>query len=592
MKVFIGYRRDDAGGTAGRIYDRLVDHFGRRHIFRDVDAIDAGVDFVATVRASIADARAMLVVMGPDWLRITDADGRIRLDDPADYVRTEVRLALAEPDLRVIPVLVDGATMPAPDALPDDIRSLALRNAVEIRNTRFDDDVDHLIEQIGRAGVVRRLWRERRGVLVVASAMALAVSALVLRLAGGGVEPLTGDFNFAVADFAAVGEAEPDTARTLALSVFGVIDGILAGFEEAGEFTNAEVADPAKTGPVDGASIEERAASAAQLAGRLNADVVLVGTLDASGGVSRFDSEFYLSERNLRNAEELAGAYSLGRIELNTTDPLAVSRAVTQRFESQAHAIAELVVGLSYYAVSDYSTAYDHLQVASSSWNPAAGGQEVVLQLLGNATGELGPDRWEEARGYYEQALAANPSYARAEFGLAELDFLDARGAECSGDPEQPPADPVALRAVADQFRRIATLPAPPLSLLDVRSELEIGRILLCLGVLDPRLLPEAAAQMEAVVARYDGSNERLRNLVAEAFRSLAFHDILLGDYQGALNRYEQAIDLSLDPTAEATMWSSRGDVYACFLGDPIAAEREYAEAESLTGTPAPRAAC
>ncbi len=420
----------------------------------------------------------------------------------------------------------------------------------------------------------------------------LVIGALLTRLLPGGVEPLTGDFNFAVAEFAAVGEAEPETARTLARSVFGVIDQVLTRFEEAGDFTNAEVADPATTGAVDGASIADRAESAAVLADRLNADVLLLGTLDASGGVSRFDSEFYLSDRNLRNAEELAGAYSLGRIELNTTDPLAVSRAVTQRFQSQAQAVAELVVGLSYYAVNDYQAAYDSLQSAASSWDVSAGGREVVLQLLGNATGELGPDRWEEARGYYEQALTLNPSYARAEFGLAEVDFLAARGSECSGDPDQSPADPGALEAVADRFRYVASLPAPPQSLLDIRSELEVGRIYLCLSVLDRARLPDAAAQLQGVVARYDGTNERMRNIIAEALRSLAFHDILRADYEGALARYQRAIDLSLDPTAEATMWSSRGDVYACFLNDLAAAEREYAQAEALTGVPPARAVC
>src|SRR5262245_34203605 len=42
-QVFISYRRDDSAGIAGRIYDRLIQEFGRNAVFKDVDSIPLGI---------------------------------------------------------------------------------------------------------------------------------------------------------------------------------------------------------------------------------------------------------------------------------------------------------------------------------------------------------------------------------------------------------------------------------------------------------------------------------------------------------------------------------------------------------------------
>ena len=38
--VFISYRREDSQQLAGRLFDRLVQRFGKNRVFRDIDAID------------------------------------------------------------------------------------------------------------------------------------------------------------------------------------------------------------------------------------------------------------------------------------------------------------------------------------------------------------------------------------------------------------------------------------------------------------------------------------------------------------------------------------------------------------------------
>jgi TIR domain len=103
---FISYRRDDSGGHAGRLYDRLSAHFGAEYVFIDIDTIEAGSDFVAVIENTISQCDILLVLIGKRWLSITDATGQRRLDNPEDFVRLEVQAGL-ERNIRVIPILVE-----------------------------------------------------------------------------------------------------------------------------------------------------------------------------------------------------------------------------------------------------------------------------------------------------------------------------------------------------------------------------------------------------------------------------------------------------------------------------------------------------
>jgi hypothetical protein len=125
----------------------------------DVSTIAVGTDFVDQVERAISTADVSLVVIGPGWLGATDAEGRRRLDDPEDHVRSEVRSALASPN-PVVPVLVGGATLPTEDQLSDDLKALARRQAVELRDESWPEDVESLIRRLeGKEAVMdRRRW--------------------------------------------------------------------------------------------------------------------------------------------------------------------------------------------------------------------------------------------------------------------------------------------------------------------------------------------------------------------------------------------------------------------------------------------------
>ena len=149
-KIFINYRRDDSIGTAGRLNDRLAQTFGRNNLFMDVDNIPAGVDFVEYLQSQVAACDVFLAIIGPNWLDSKDDDGRRRFDNRDDYVAIEIAAALAR-KIRVIPVLVDGARTPKADKLPDSVKPLVRRNAVEIRNTQFGRDAEALATKVREA---------------------------------------------------------------------------------------------------------------------------------------------------------------------------------------------------------------------------------------------------------------------------------------------------------------------------------------------------------------------------------------------------------------------------------------------------------
>jgi hypothetical protein len=113
----------------------------------DVAAIEPGQDFRKAIDKSVANCSVLLALIGQEWLHTKDASGRRRLDEEADFVRLELALALQR-DIPVIPVLVRGAKMPLADHLPEDLKELAFRNAVELTHARWKSDVAVLIRAL------------------------------------------------------------------------------------------------------------------------------------------------------------------------------------------------------------------------------------------------------------------------------------------------------------------------------------------------------------------------------------------------------------------------------------------------------------
>jgi hypothetical protein len=145
--IFISYRREDAEGQAGRLFDDLSAHFGRDAVFMDVAGIKKGLDFRRIIDEHVASCGVLLVLIGKRWLSATDSKGKRRLDDANDFVRLETAAALSR-DIPVVPVLVQDAVMPTEQDLPDVLKELAFRNGTELTHARWDSDVKLLIEDL------------------------------------------------------------------------------------------------------------------------------------------------------------------------------------------------------------------------------------------------------------------------------------------------------------------------------------------------------------------------------------------------------------------------------------------------------------
>ena len=152
-EIFISYRRGDAAGFANPLYEKLAKHFGREHVFRDVRNIDAGENFIDRFNEGVKSCKIFLPVIGTNWLSL--AEKKKSEGDP-DYVQLEITSALKrrqqpKQQLLILPILVEGASMPPRKDLSDDLKELADINALALHESWWDEGVGRLIDQIEKS---------------------------------------------------------------------------------------------------------------------------------------------------------------------------------------------------------------------------------------------------------------------------------------------------------------------------------------------------------------------------------------------------------------------------------------------------------
>ena len=176
--VFLSYRREDSAGYAGRLAEHLSSDIGHEHVFMDVQDIVPGQDFAQAIENTISACQAVIVVIGPRW--VADLKQRGGRDD---FVLHEVSVALRR-NVTVIPVLVGGTTMPSAAELPENISTLSRRQALEIRDGRFEDDAKLLVQALRRVpGFSRAIAPTRRKTLAWIAAGAVLVTAASIGIA-------------------------------------------------------------------------------------------------------------------------------------------------------------------------------------------------------------------------------------------------------------------------------------------------------------------------------------------------------------------------------------------------------------------------
>jgi hypothetical protein len=155
VKIFISYRHEDSGSAALLVYDRLERRFGADSIFLDVKTLEVGTQWLTEIKSHEAGAVVILALIGRHWLSSLKARQHLPAGDPKDVLMVELELALRRWSGTVIPILVDGATMPSEVSLPRPIRALTRCEGAELRQASFDRDVARLVAQLEQLEVKR-----------------------------------------------------------------------------------------------------------------------------------------------------------------------------------------------------------------------------------------------------------------------------------------------------------------------------------------------------------------------------------------------------------------------------------------------------
>jgi hypothetical protein len=148
-QVFISYRRDDTSGYARLVHKSLIAYASNEQIFLDRLGIEDGDDFVERIVAAILDCDVLLVIIGPSWAQLANAEGLPRIMQPSDYVRMEIETAL-DNQRKVIPVLVGGAKMPQQTDLPASLHPMLRKHARELSDSRWEYDIEELASAVSR----------------------------------------------------------------------------------------------------------------------------------------------------------------------------------------------------------------------------------------------------------------------------------------------------------------------------------------------------------------------------------------------------------------------------------------------------------
>jgi hypothetical protein len=194
VRVFLSYRRSDSGGYTGRLSDDLLEQLGADNVFQDVTDIPAGRDFTVAINQALTKCDAAVAVIGPGWLSASTPDGKLRLFEPDDLVRQELATVLQR-DLPVAPVLVGGASMPTAAELPEDLAPLAGRQAFQLRDASWHQDVQNLLRSLRGSSNKPAPSRRRVGLVAGAAVIVALLGIVVWQLAADNGLTSTDDRN-------------------------------------------------------------------------------------------------------------------------------------------------------------------------------------------------------------------------------------------------------------------------------------------------------------------------------------------------------------------------------------------------------------
>jgi tetratricopeptide (TPR) repeat protein len=422
--------------------------------------------------------------------------------------------------------------------------------------------------------------------------------------------PMLGDLRLAVAPFDSAdtrqGGATPASTTAATRVATGVADLLTTELAPLRRRLRVELRAPAQLRPLSRTSPASRAETAAALARQHGADVLVHGTLVVDDVSTRLEPHVYLAD-DRPDVDELVGDYKLGKAIITPgnpdNNPLFASE-LARRLAARVRALAALSVAITYFQLGQLAEADRYLALAgqTSGWRDAEG-TELLHLFVGNVATRRGVElrrdgnntaarmQFTRALGAYKAALAVQPGYARALYGIAETHFvqLDLRCQPGPGDHIQ------RLRQVATEFAAAGRAPYQPAGAnLDLKIEFGIGRVYVCLSHADADYRAQATARLRRVLAAVDPPTRvqtpALIRLAAEAHGQFGLLALAEPDgparrprLQSAVGHYQRAIALSQTyPDLARVFWTNLASVYEQ-LGDQAKAAQARKQAQALS---------
>lgn len=441
-------------------------------------------------------------------------------------------------------------------------------------------------------------WSRRR---LAAIALVLGVIGSAFALADRltpyleGPPRMMGSFNIAVASLGVADGSERDqvSAASFATRLGERLERQLTGAPDVPE--GIVIRQPADVGQVPGATEEARAEAAAELAGRISADVVIYGAFVPVDGRLVLEPAVYVSSYHIPEAEELSGAHDFGEVGdwddvgRNLNDRSALLARLTDR----TGLIGSFVLGLNDYTDGAFEQAGQRFQAAVDGAAVNSGRGIAVLQLaLGNSYAKQ--QQYSRAAAAYEASLNAEPEYARAHIGMGETTFLRAAG-NCDDR-----TDARALDRAAEHFADASRAEVKPArAAVAERAQFGLARVDVCrthAGIayrLEPaqRRLDRVIASLETVGVSTAPQSE----LAAEAHMARAVVELFPEDTEAsdaelmlALKHYQAAARQGIDAGRRSLAWGAVARTEA-LLGNGDAALAAYRAALDGAGTPGHR---
>jgi hypothetical protein len=420
--------------------------------------------------------------------------------------------------------------------------------------------------------------------------------------------PMLGDLRLAVAPFDStdtrVGHAT-SASTTAALRVAtGVADRLTTELAPLRRGLRVELRPPTQLRPISGLSPARRAEAAATQARQHGADLLVYGTLVVDAASTRLEPHVYLAGGVQADADELLGDHKLGEAIPQPGDPDSnqlLARELAERLTTRVRALAILSIGIAYYHLDQLAEANQYLTLAgrTTGWEDSEG-KELLHLFIGNVAARRGAElrragkaalasaQFARAMGAYRAALAAQPGYARALYGIAETRFLQL-DLHCQPGTHNETRQ---LRQVVAAFVAASHAPDQPLGAnLDLKIDFGIGRAYVCLSLTGASDQAQATAYLRRVLVAVDPptlpQTPALLRLAAETHGQLGL--LALAEPEGpgrrarlqaAVSHYQRAIALSQAyPDLARAYWTNLATIYDQ-LGDQANADRARRQAQ------------